>query len=336
MINVGIIGLGYWGPNYLRVFSQLDGCRLAAAADKDPKRVAQASKNYPSLRFFPDFRQMLAEEALDAAVIATPTTTHFAFAKEVLSKGCHVLLEKPLAMTSKECRNLSDLARKNKKILMVGHTFLYNQAVHWMREYIGGGKTGKIYYVHAQRTNLGPIRHDVNALYDLAPHDISMILYLMGKEPVKVSAHGSAFLNRKREDVSYIHLQFRDGSMGNIHVSWLEPRKVRQLTVIGSKKMVIFDDVNITEPVRIFDKGVTVTKEYNTFGEFQMILRDGDIVIPKINLSEPLKAQCQAFLSAVESGKKPLSDGRFGTQVVRVLEAAEKSLKTGGKPVSLS
>ncbi len=336
MLNVGIIGLGYWGPNYLRIFSQLDGCRLAAASDKDSKRIASFSKNYPQVHFYSDFKKMLTDESLDAVVIATPTTTHFAITKEVLSRGAHVLLEKPLALTSKECRALIDLAKKNKKILMVGHTFLYNQAVNWIKNFVDSGEAGKVYYLHAQRTNLGPIRHDVGALVDLAPHDISMFLHILGKEPVSVSAHGSAFLNGLREDVSYLNLEFKDGTFGHVHVSWLEPRKVRQLTVIGDKKMILFDDVNLAEPLRIFDKGVTVTKEYRTFGEFQMVLRDGEIVIPKVNLSEPLKAQCQAFIQSVISGKKPVSDGVFGLKVVRVLEAALRSMKSGGKKIKLS
>ncbi|OGR82632.1 MAG: hypothetical protein A2901_07600 [Elusimicrobia bacterium RIFCSPLOWO2_01_FULL_54_10] len=336
MINIGIIGLGYWGPNYLRIFSQLDGCRVGAASDKDGKRLEAFSKTYPSVRLFSDFRKMMEDEILDGVVIATPTTTHFAVAKEVLAKGCHVLLEKPLAMTERECKSLCDIAAKNKKILMVGHTFLYNSCVNWIQNFVNAGHAGKVYYLHAQRTNLGPIRHDVGAMMDLAPHDISMFLHILGKEPVKVSAEGSAFLTNSREDVAFLHLEFKDGTMAHVHVSWLEPRKVRQLTVIGDKKMIVFDDVNMSEPVRIFDKGVTRTKEYRTFGEFQMILRDGDIVIPKIRLSEPLKDQCSAFLSAVQSGKTPVSDGRFGLKVVRVLEAARKSLQTGGKAVRLA
>lgn len=333
MINIGIIGLGYWGPNYLRIFSQLDGCHLGAASDKDSKRLAAFSKNYPSVRFFSDYGKMLENEILDAVVIATPTTTHFSIAKEVLEEGSHVLLEKPLAMTKRECAALCSTARQHKKILMVGHTFLYNSCVDWIRHFVRQGHAGKVYYLHAQRTNLGPIRHDVGALVDLAPHDISMFLHILGKDPASVSARGSAFLHHKREDVAYLHLEFKDGTMAHVHVSWLEPRKVRQLTVIGDKKMIVFDDVNLSEPVRIFDKGVTKSKEYRTFGEFQMILRDGDIVVPKIKLTEPLREQCKAFLSAVNSGKPPASDGIFGLKVVRVLEAAMKSLKSGGKAV---
>ena len=277
----------------------------------------------------------MLNEGLDAVVIATPTTTHHALAKEVLKRGFHVLLEKPLALTARESEDLCETAEKHKKILMVGHTFLYNQAVTWIKNFIKEGHAGKVYYIHAQRTNLGPIRRDVNALVDLAPHDISMLLYLLEKEPARVSARGSAFLDRKREDVAFLDLEFKDGSMGHIHVSWLEPRKVRQLTVIGDKKMIHFDDVNLSEPVRIFDKGVTRSKEYRTFGEFQMILRDGDIVIPKIALGEPLKNQCQAFAAAALSGKPPLSDGRFGLKVVKVMESALKSLKRNGSAVKI-
>ena len=335
MIKIGIIGLGYWGPNYLRVFSQLEQCRVSACADSNDKRVDLFKINHPQIHFYSDFKEMIRKEPLDGVVIATPTTTHHPVAREILKDHLHVLLEKPLALTSKESQELCEAAEKAKKILMVGHTFLYNQAVTWIKKFVTEGGAGKVYYIHAQRTNLGPIRQDVNALVDLSPHDISMLLYLLGKEPSKVSARGSAFLNSSREDVAFIDLEFPDGSMGHVHVSWLEPRKVRQLTVIGDKKMIHFDDVNISEPVRIFDKGVTMSKEYASFGEFQMILRDGDIVIPKISLSEPLKNQCQAFLESINTGKTPLSDGRFGLKVVKVLEAAMESLKSDGRTVKI-
>lgn len=336
MIKIALIGLGYWGPNYLRIFSQMDDCMIVACADRDDARLKTFQKNYPEIHFYHDASELFVKESPDATIVATPTTTHFAIALEALRHHQHLLIEKPLALKEEECMKLIQVARQQKRTLMVGHTFLYNNAVAWLKKFVDEGHAGKIFYLHAVRTNLGPIRQDVNALVDLAPHDISVFLYLLGKRPNLVSAHGASFLNSHREDVSFLTLYFDGAAMGHVHVSWLDPRKVRQITVIGDKKMVLFDDVNVLEPIRIYDKGVRQPKEYSDFSEFKTIVYEGDIVIPKIQSSEPLKNQCKEFVEAIKNKKMPLSDGHFGMDVSRVLVGAIKSLKQKGKSVCLS
>jgi predicted dehydrogenase len=337
MTQLAVIGLGHWGPNYLRNFSQMDGCKVTACVDQDASRVAAFYKIYPSVNFYPSTEEMYTKEKPDAVVIATPTATHFKITSEALAHNCHVLVEKPLAMDEKECRGLMDLGEKGKRLLMVGHTFLYNDAVIWMKDYLSQGGCGeKIYYMHAVRTNLGPIRYDVNALMDLAPHDISIFLYLLGAKPVAVSASGAAFLNEAREDVTFMTIYFENGTLGHVHVSWLDPRKVRQVTVIGDKKMIVFDDIAVQEPIRIYDKGVRRSQEYSDFGEFKAIVYDGDVVIPKVQLGEPLKNQCREFLNYLQAGKIGRSGASFGLEVVRVLDAARESLKRKGQVVELN
>lgn len=335
MTKIAIVGLGHWGPNYLRNFSQMDGCQVVACADRDAARLETFRKNYPDTRFYQKLDDLYKKESPDATVIATPTSTHFAVATQALSNLQHVLIEKPLALTEKECVGLTDLAKKQKRILMVGHTFLYNSAVIWLKKFLNEGHAGKTYYLYAVRTNLGPVRQDVNAIVDLAPHDISIYMYLIGKRPKAVSAQGAGFLDPKREDVGFLTLYFDDNVLGHIQVSWLDPRKVRQTTVIGDKKMVLFDDINVFEPIRIYDKGFRKPREYFEFSEFKALLYDGDVVIPKVPMGEPLKNQCREFLSCVAERRKPLSDGEFATDVTRVLAAAAKSLKQKGKIVPL-
>jgi predicted dehydrogenase len=337
MTQLAVIGLGHWGPNYLRIFSQMDRCKVAACVDQDASRVAAFRKAYPGVNFYLSAEEMYLKEKLDAVVISTPTATHFKITSEALAHDCHVLVEKPLAMDEKECRDLKDLGEKGKRLLMVGHTFLYNDAVIWMKNYLSQGLCGeKIYYLHAVRTNLGPIRYDVNALMDLAPHDISIFLYLLGVKPIAVSASGAAFLNEAREDVIFMTIYFENGTLGHVHVSWLDPRKVRQVTVIGDKKMIVFDDIAAQEPIRIYDKGVRRSQEYSDFCEFKAIVYDGDVVIPKVQLGEPLKNQCREFLNYLQAGKIGRSGASFGLEVVRVLDAARESLKRKGQVVELN
>lgn len=336
MVKLAIIGLGHWGPNYLRIFSQMDQCKVIACVDQDKNRIETFKKNYPDVHFYTDLNSLYEKESLDATVIATPTSTHFQIAQKAFENKQNILIEKPLAVTAEECVELNRIAKQQKKLLMVGHTFLYNDAVNWIKKFVDEGNAGKIYYLYAVRTNLGPIRKDVNALMDLAPHDVSVFLYLTGKKAKAVSAQGMACLNNEREDVSFLTLYFDDGVLGHIHVSWLDPRKVRQTTVIGDKKMVLFDDIQVMEPIRIYDKGVRQPREYYDFGEFKTVLYDGDVVIPKVQMGEPLKNQCKEFLNCVEKGKIPLSDGIFSTEVSRVLSGAMKSLKQKGEIIPLS
>lgn len=334
MIRLAIIGLGHWGPNYLRNFSQEKNCCLVACLDANAERIKLFQDKYPSVHFYTDLDSMLAKESLDAAVLVTPTSTHFDLAQICLKKNLHILIEKPFALIPEQCVALGALAQERKKILMVGHTFLYNGAVNWMKRFFEAGSAGRIYYLHAARTNLGPIRQDVNALYDLAPHDISIFLYLLGLKPKAVSAQGAAFFNQN-EDVVFLTLYFENKIMAHIHVSWLDPCKVRKITVIAEKQMLVFDDIDVAEPIRIYNKGVKPPKDIMDFSQFKAVVYDGDIVIPKIPLDEPLKIQCQEFLKCVVENKTPLSDARFGTAVVHILNKATESLRSNGAIVAL-
>ena len=330
MTRIGIIGCGYWGPNLVRNFMELPDCEVAAVSDLKKDRLDNIGKRYPGAARFTDYREILGNKDISGVVISTNLSTHFKVAKDALNAGKHILLEKPVTTLPGEAAELVELAKKNKLIFMSGHTFLYNQGVTDTKRYVENKEVGEVYYLHAERTNLGPIRQDTNALWDLAPHDISIFIHLLGKMPDSVSAHGGCFLKKGREDVVFITLRFPGGILGNIHVSWLDPCKVRRVTVIGNKKMLLFDDLNTLEPIRIFDKGVESPGEYGSYGDFQHILRDGDILIPKIKLTEPLKNECAAFLEAIRSGKPPLSDGELGRRVVSVLSAAQSSLENNG------
>jgi predicted dehydrogenase len=335
-IRLGIIGLGHWGPNYVRLFSSMDQASVVACADLDVSRHAKLKQLYPHIQFTTDPKELIQSQQIDALILATPTVTHYDLARMALQNKKHLLVEKPLTIHSQEAFELARVADQNACLLMVGHTFLYNPAVQALREMIQRGDLGQIRYFSTVRTNLGPIRQDVNALWDLAPHDISILLHLLGQMPERVSASGAGYLNPKIEDVSFITLHFPQSILAQIHVSWLEPVKVRRLTVIGDKKMAVFNDIDVMEPIRIFDKGVTMEQRpYANFQEFQMVIREGDVVIPKIPFAEPLQKQCVAFLDAVAHRKTPLSDAQLGARVVQVLEAAMKSIHTGGQPVTL-
>ncbi len=319
----------------MRIFSQLPGSQVTACAEKDLRKAAPFRRLFPGTNFYDDHRRLIDDPSIDALVIATPSRSHHALAKEALLAGKHVLVEKPMTVGPAEARDICRTARLMRKVVMVGHTFLFNAGVQALKHHIRSGLLGNLHYLHAERTNLGPIRDDVNALLDLAPHDVSIFLDLLGKMPRAVSAHGGSYVKTGREDVVFLNLFFPGNVLANIHVSWLDPRKVRRLTVIGSRKMAVFDDVDVSETIKIYDKGVIKEKRYSNFGEFQMILRDGDILIPKVALSEPLKNQCQYFIDVLR-GRKPLLSGpEVGLRVVEVMDAAQRSLRAGGKTVAL-
>ncbi len=337
MIRVGIIGLGHWGPNYIRNFASLENAQIVACADLDEARLKTQKRWVPNAFLTSHPEEILKHPDVDAVIIATPTNTHYPLAHQALSLGKHLLVEKPLALTIQEARDLDALAKSKKRILMVGHTFLYNPGVQALKRIIKEGQLGKIHYINAMRANLGPIRQDVNALIDLAPHDISILLYLLETMPLSVSAQGACFLDPAREDVAFMTLRFPDNVLAQVHVSWIEPVKVRRVTTIGNKKMVVFNDIDAVEPIRIYDKGVSfVHRSYADFNEFRLMIREGDLVAPKIAFSEPLKNECIAFIEAIEKNENPVSDGRLGTQVVEILSAAMQSLKSNGSPVSLA
>jgi predicted dehydrogenase len=335
-LNVGVIGCGYWGINYVRVFSELLGAPAVLACDRRADRLSEVARRSPGVMLTDDPAALLRRDELDAVVLCTEATAHYAVARECLLAGKHLLIEKPITTRASEAEELVSLAEAAGRILMVGHTFLYNPGIAKIKSYMDGNELGRVYYTYARRTNLGPIRHDVNALWDLAPHDVAIFNYLLGQTPAWVSAVGSRVLDNGREDVGFISLGYADGVIGHIHVSWADPNKVREVVVVGSDKRIVFDDLNSMERVRVFEKGVTrAPAEASSYGEHQYLLRDGNIISPRVDASEPLKNQCSHFLNCVTTGQSPRSDGRAGLQVVRVMEAVDQSVARQGAPVSL-
>jgi predicted dehydrogenase len=320
--------------------TELPECELVAICDTSVDALLFMEARLPHVRSTMDAADVLAVDDLDAVIVATPTTTHYPIALDALEAGKHVLCEKPLAPTVRECEQLIAAAERARRILFVGHTFLFNPAVRRMRELIDAGRIGRLLYAHAVRTGLGPIRQDVNVLWDLAPHDLSILFFLFGSVPVAVSTTGQSFLRSDVEDVVFAQLRFEGGGIAGLHVSWLDPYKVRRVTAVGDQRMLVFDDVAIDEKLKVFDKGasyeaVSRSARGTEFGEYRAIIRDGDIVIPKIPAQEPLKDQVAEFISCCRSGERPLTDGHAGRDVVAVLEAATASLRNGGMPVAV-
>lgn len=339
-IRIGVVGAGRWGPNLIRNFLAHNHSSVTAVVDKDPIRQKMISDKYPELALANSASELFARADVDAVVIATPTATHFALATQALEAGKHVFVEKPLATDSAQCRKLVALAQAREKVLFVGHIFVYNAGVRAAGKYISSGELGRILYIHATRTNLGPIRTDVNALWDLAPHDISILQTWLKENPTSVSANGACFINTNVEDTAFATYRYRSGVMANIHVSWLNPKKVREIVVVGEKKMLVWDDMDINSPIRIYDKAVdfdlSKEKVLDSFIEFRASIHEGDTLIPKIALNEPLSAECDAFLKAITIPGSSLSTGEEGTAVVQVLEATTQSMAKQGMPVEIN
>lgn len=335
MVRIGIIGLGYWGPNLERNFLNLPDSKLTAICDLSKDRLDKAKKNNPGVYTTKNAADLLKKERVDAVVIATPTKTHYALTKLALENGIHVFVEKPLATKSFECEELIEIAEKNNLILFVGHVFLYNTAINEIKDLVENGELGNIIHINASRLNLGPIRQDVNALWDLAPHDISIILELIGALPVSVNCHGLAYLNADIHDVCSLTLHFETNCMATINVSWLDPKKVRLITIVGDKKMAIFDDNEPLEKIKIFNKCVETPDHTDTFEGFHYNNRYGDTWIPWLQPAEPLKTECQSFLQCVITNEQPKTDGKNGMDVVKVLEAADISLHDKGRMVEV-
>jgi len=326
-IRIGVIGCGYWGPNHLRVFSQLKECEVIGLADSKPERLTSLAERFPQVRGYLDYRELLREPSLDAVVIATPTRSHAAVVAEALKARKHVLCEKPLCIEPDEADSLVELARGQALILMVGHIFLFNAGILKVKEIIDSGQIGQVRYLAAVRTNLGPVRSDVNAAFDLASHDIAIFNWLLGAEPVEVRAMGADFLQPGIEDVVIITLRYPGSQLASIQCSWLDPRKVRLLTVVGSKKMITWDDLALSNPVAVYEKSVNTEKEVTDYGEFlRLSLVEGDVRLPRVNTDEPLKSQALSFLQAIRSGRVDRAGGEFGAGVVRVLKQIEESL----------
>jgi predicted dehydrogenase len=334
-INVGVIGCGYWGPNLIRNFVELPSANLLAVADMREDRLAHIKSRYPGIATTDDYWDFFAMP-LDAIVVATPPSTHFAIARTCLEHDRHVLAEKPLTLSSDEALALIELAEERGLTLMVGHTFEYNAAVRALKELIDSGELGEIQYVDAVRVSLGLYQQDLDVVWDLAPHDISILLYLLDSHPVLVSAQGADCIFKGKHDIAYLHLEFANRVLAHVRLSWLDPCKIRRITVVGSKKMVVYDDVESLEKIRIYDKGVDALPYTDTYGDFQCSYRYGNVVIPSIRFIEPLRLECEHFINCIMEGARPLTCGWDGLKVVRVLEAAERSLHYGGLSEALS
>ncbi|GMQ81627.1 MAG: Gfo/Idh/MocA family oxidoreductase [Rhodothermia bacterium] len=336
-IRIGQIGLGYWGKNLLRVFSGIEGCRVTHGCDQNESILGPLKRAYPDTRFSVEYENLLVAADVDAVVIATETPTHFSLAMEALRAGKHVFVEKPMAQTTDEARMLVKESANQDRKLMVGHLLLYHPAFLHVRDLIHNGDLGQVYYIYSVRVNLGIVRQNENAFESLAPHDISVALEYMQAEPIAVSAQGQSYLQPGVEDVAFALIHFEDGKIAHLHTSWLDPHKVRRVTVVGSRQMAVIDDVKGTEKVRLYDKGVDVEPTEATFVDYAnaMTLRSGEIRIPKIDMSEPLAEECRHFIECIQSDEIPRSGGQNGLAVVRVLEAARESLQKGGIQIGL-
>lgn len=337
MLKVGVIGCGYWGPNLIRNFNGLPDVELKTICDLDEKRLGHVGLLYPNTHKTQDYREILQDPEIEAVVVATTMSTHFPLGKEVLEAGKHLFLEKPMATTSEDCRALNEIAQSKGLHIMVGHTFVFTPAVRKIKQFIDEGELGDIYYVNISRVNLGIFQPDANVVWDLAPHDVAMLNYLFQTWPVSVSAYGHCYVQKEKniEDVAFVTLEYPGGRLVHIHVSWLDPNKIRKCTFVGSRKMLVYDDTHPSEKIRVYDKGVEVHPHYDSFGEFQLLYRSGDIYVPQVDTVEPLKAETAHFRDVILGKDEPLSTGDHGLKVVQVLEKACESIRQNGAPLRL-
>jgi predicted dehydrogenase len=333
-MKVGVIGSGYWGPNLIRNLVENKRVQGVIVCDLERPRLERIRQRYPIQGTTTDFQDILDDPGILAVVIATPLSTHFSLAKRALEAGKNVFVEKPFAQTSMQAQALIQLAHERNRVVMVGHTFEYSPAVVKIGEVIRSGELGNVYYITSSRVNLGIHQKDVSVLWDLAPHDLSMIFAWLDEYPVRVSAVGHDYVQPGLPDVAFIDIVFGSGIVAHVQVSWLAPSKLRNTTIVGSRKMIVYDDTDVLEKVKIFDKGVAY-KDPETFGEYQLSYRAGDIVSPKIDSYEPLQAEMEDFLRAVQENTVPRTNGESGLRVVKVLEAAQQSLENRGEPVEL-
>lgn len=330
-INIGIVGLGYWGPNYARVVNELDGINLTWCCDINNTALSKFSKLYPSVKTTNNIQDLLKDESLDAVIIVTPAQQHYKIAKQCLEANKHILVEKPLSYKLSHAEDLVKLSKKKNRVLMVDHTFIFNPAVAKLKSLIQNGELGEIYYIYGAYNALGPIRRDVSAMWDL-PHFIYVVNYLLEQSPLTVSAFGQNYLFHGTEDVVFMTFDYSGNIMFNLHCSWIDPVKIRKLTIVGNKKMVIFSDVEPEEKIRIYDKGIDINGDPN-FANLQTVLRNGDIIIPKIENKEPLKEVILSFIESIKTRNIPMSDGKDGLNLVKILTAAQYSLKHKGQKV---
>ena len=323
MKRIALIGYGYWGPNLLRNFFATENCEIVYVCDKDPKRLKEVRKRYPTVILTTEFSDLISDPEIDAIVIAAPTSFHYQLAKSAIESGKDVLVEKPMTLTSKEAYGLVGLARKNKKIIMVDHPFLFTEAVRRLKKIIKDGEIGNVIYIDSVRTNLGLFQKDASVAFDLASHDLSILLYLLGQDPISVISIANSYYG-DQDEFSYLHLKFPKNVTCHIHVSWLSPLKVRKMMIVGTKKMIVYDDVEVSEKVRIYDKGVVLDKKQIRIG-----YRSGDMITPNLEIREALETLSREFIEAITLRKSPLSSGEFGLSIVEILEKAFLSVESG-------
>jgi predicted dehydrogenase len=329
-VHVGAVGCGYWGPNVIRNLADVDGFQLRWICDADPSRLQPVAARYPTARATTRIDDIFDDPGIDAIYLATPVSTHYALTRRALEGGKHVLVEKPLATTVDQANELAELADRRGLILMVGHTFVFSPPVRKVKDLIDTGLLGPIYYVETTRVNLGLFQKDVSVLWDLGPHDVSILIYWLGEVPRQVSARGRSYLGEALEDVAFLTLDFPSGILAQVQISWLAPSKLRRTSIVGRQKMIIYDDLEPVEKVKIYDRGVD--HQPASFGEFQLTYRSGDILVPRVDTTEPLYLECAHFLECIRTGRQPDASPRSGVDVVRVIQAAERSLRCGGAP----
>jgi len=336
--TVGVIGCGYWGPNLLRNFSENETAELRWICDADPSRLAAMGRRYPAAQTTTDYQKLLADPKLDAVAVVTPVATHFSIGKQVLQAGKHLLVEKPLTATAREAEELIELAERNQRTLMVDHTFVYTGAVRKMKEIVSSGELGQLLYFDSVRINLGLFQPDINVLWDLAPHDLSIMDYLIERQPQAVSAIGSCHIKPGTENIAYLMMLFADDFIAHFHFNWLAPVKIRRTMIAGSSKMILYDDIEPTEKVRVYDKGVTTNRTGDREADYQRLVsyRTGDVWAPKLDSTEALRYVAAEFLDSIRTARRPLTGGEAGLRVVRLLEAAQQSIKNAGQAVLIA
>ena len=335
-VNIAIVGYGYWGPNIVRNFQEIDNASLIACCDTKKEQLDLAKKKYPQIKITSSFKDLLTNPSIEAIIIATPTKTHYTLAKKALLAGKHVWIEKPMTETSEQAIELLAIAQKKKKTIHIGHVFIYTEAIAAIKHTIERGELGDLYYFDSVRINLGLFQHDINVIWDLAPHDISIMLYLFNEYPKAVSAFATSHVVKGLEDTAYLNFKFKSGKNAHVHVSWLSPVKVRKLTIAGSKKMILYDDLEESDKIKIYDKGLTLDKKLKPVSTTSGYhYRVGDIFSPAIANKEALETQCREFVNAIKANKSSRTSGKEGLRVVKILEAATLSMKKNGALVEI-
>jgi predicted dehydrogenase len=332
-VRVAAVGCGYWGPNTIRNLDSIPGFQLCCVCDSDVERLRPVAARYPAARPTTDVNNLFDDASIDAVYISTPVSTHYELVRRALDSGKHVLVEKPLATTVEHAESLAALAAAKGLTLMVGHTFVFSPPVRKVKELIDSGVIGPIYYVETTRVNLGLFQKDVSVLWDLGPHDLSILNYWLGEVPIRVSARGRSFLGEALEDVAFVTLEFPSGILAQVQISWLAPSKLRRTSVVGRERMVVYDDLEPVEKVKVYDRGID--RQPASFGEYQLTYRSGDILSPRLDTTEPLYLECAHFLECIQTGREPDTSPRSGVEVVRVIQAAERSLREGGAPQTI-